>query len=79
MILWRDNKKDQEWEASVEQLADWYMESKWPDIDMMIDRKLPIFMGDPDGPVNSVFEPGPEYQQLLVTRREWQRLKDKGW
>jgi hypothetical protein len=73
MKFWKNNRSDREWEMPIEEIADLYMASDWPDVPMLTERKLRSFMTDPVGPISSVWEDEAEFARLLQMLIDRQR------
>lgn len=79
MKLWKGNLKTGEWELPIEEIAQFYMQSHWPDELMPVEPKVAQFLSDPDGPINSSWEDRDEFFRLadLVIDLEQQRRDEQ--
>jgi len=74
--MWRDNRADQEWSETTDNLAGQFRQSEqmqWWRKGMPLDRCLRAFLTDPDGPVHSVWSDDQAYRHLLDTVIEMER------
>jgi hypothetical protein len=66
--LWRENRVDQEWELSFEEVLNRFRVSEFFGLEEWLDRRLRAFITDQKG-LNSVFEEA-DYQKLLEKARK---------
>ncbi|GAI71785.1 unnamed protein product, partial [marine sediment metagenome] len=55
MKLWRENRLDQEWESTFEEIYQRFKASEWYDVPYPLERKLALYMTDPKY-LNSTYE-----------------------
>jgi len=55
MKLWRENRIDQEWESTFEEIYRGYKASEWYDVAYPLERKLALYMTDSKY-LNSTYE-----------------------
>ncbi len=55
MKLWRENRLDQEWESTFEEIYQGFKASEWYDVTYPLERKLALYMTDSKY-LNSTYE-----------------------
>lgn len=67
MKLWRDNKVDQEWERSEEDIARGFHASPWRDYEWPLDRKLQAYLAakEADGGLQSTWVNEQAYDRVV--------------
>lgn len=65
LVTWRNNKVDQEERHAISDLVDAYYETEWPNVEMMLERKVALFLSAADGPVAGVWEDRVAFDALL--------------
>ena len=66
MRFWRNNRLDAEFDMPIEKLVEEFEASKYESMLMPLERKVSLFLSDPDGPVSGTWElDDPDYDRLL--------------
>lgn len=71
MKLWRENRLDQEWESTFEEIYQGFKNSEWYDVPYPLERKLSLYMTDSKY-LNSTFERDDFHKLVdyIIRRRE---------
>lgn len=81
MRLWKDNKIEEEWALSVEEICERFAASKWCTPDYLnawpLQRRLLAFIGGPEqsGGLNSAHDEA-EFDDLFDVVLRWERVHD---
>jgi hypothetical protein len=75
MKFYRNNRIDEPFDMELEELAELFLASPQASWEWPLDRAIPHFLGDPDGPVSGVWENQKDYMALrnLVADRRRER------
>jgi hypothetical protein len=64
MKFWRNTRLDDVFDVPLGELIDGFLASHLADVPLPLDLRLRLFLTDPDGPVNGVWDSDDDYQQL---------------